>query len=229
MKEDNKRLESSLFNRAIDRFLRYCAAERGSSANTRDSYRQDLSAFTRSCIESGKNSPVEIDALQLVSYFIYLRDKGLAPTSVARAQSAIKQFYSFLIEEGDIKEDPTENLHSPALLKKLPGVLSKEETFSILDQPDTSTVGGRRDSALFEVIYGAGLRVSEAINLEIESINFDIGIIRCLGKGSKERIVPVNNTALNAVRRYIYEPLKDGVSARDVQRKGKETRFVFFE
>ena len=128
---------------------------------------------------------------------------GLKARSTARYLSSLRMFFRFLTQEGKIKSDPTSNIDSPKIWKLLPEVLSVEEVELLLKQPEKDTDGGLRDSAILELLYAAGLRVSELVNLKMEQIDFEEGILFCKGKGSKERIVPIGSTAGEAVKKYI--------------------------
>jgi integrase/recombinase XerD len=132
-----------------------------------------------------------------------LRNEGLAPSSVARCLSSLKSFYGFLLIEGLILENPTETISSPRPWKKLPNVMSLEEVNALLAAPDINTLAGVRDLAMLELIYATGLRVSELISLKISSFDLEVGYLRTLGKGSKERIVPIGDVAKTTINSYI--------------------------
>lgn len=132
-----------------------------------------------------------------------LKDSGLSASSIARNLAAIKVFYRFLVRERILKADPSGLLESPKLWKKIPDVLSIEEVEDLLRACDLHQTQGVRDRAILELMYATGLRVSEAVNLKVQDVNFDAGFLRCIGKGSKERIVPLGREAVISVKRYL--------------------------
>src|SRR3989338_1866400 len=175
----------------IDTFLNYLSVERGLSQNTILSYQRDLKAYM-SFIALNK-----IDALskttkdEVISFMLSQKDKGLNPNSIARRLVAIKEFYRFLVRERILKADPTSIIDSPKLWKKIPDALSLNEVESLLEQPNIRNEQGLRDRAILESLYATGMRVSEAVNLKIDNVNLDIGFLRCIGKGNKERVIPI--------------------------------------
>ena len=144
----------------------------------------------------------------------------LSSRSVARNISAIKTFFRFLVSEGTIKDNPARLLEIPRPFKKLPVVLSRTEIERLLSQPDLSHPRGRRDSAMLELLYATGLRVSELVGLKAVNINLEAGFVRTLGKGSKERIVPMGEEAMESVRNYISD-------VRLLQKKGLDSPYIF--
>ncbi len=179
----------------------YLKAERGLSSNTTAAYRGDLMKFC-AFLEGAKKSLGEIKRQDLNEFFMAQKEKGFSATSVARAMIAIKVFYKFLYQFKIVSENPTEVLQSPHLWKTLPDVLSLEEVERFLGAIDTSEITGKRDSVIFEVMYSTGLRVSELVTIKSHDVNLDVGFVRCLGKGTKERIVPIGKKAIAAVKRY---------------------------
>jgi integrase/recombinase XerD len=135
-----------------------------------------------------------------------LRKEGLSPRSVARALVAARSFFRFLMVDRVIQVDPTEHLENPRAFRPLPRFLSQAEVGNLLKQPDPSTPIGNRDRAMLEVLYASGLRVSELVNLTLPQVNFSLGVLSCMGKGSKERIVPLGREAQQALQEY----LRDG-------------------
>lgn len=194
-----------------DSFLRL---ERGLSANTLGAYRRDLIQFARG-VDS--KSPAAVTRRDILEHLMRLRDKGLNPSSVARKLVAIKVFFRFLLAQGLVAADPAVVIESPRLMKGLPEVLDVEEVASLLNsapgpaRPDRTGSGGRdgihglRDRALLELLYACGLRVSEASGLKATDLNLEAGFLRCLGKGGKERVVPVGRQARQWIRRYLEE------------------------
>jgi len=191
--------------RGLDRFLDHLRLERGLSDNTVEAYERDLSHYLGSLADRRVDRPEDIAAAHVSAYLRALGELGMEPSSVARNLTAIRMYHRFLLTEGVVDTVPTDDLKPPKLGRKLPSVLSVEEIDRLLDQPDTATNLGVRDRALLEAIYGAGLRVSEAVDLRPGQIVFDVEILRVMGKGSKERLIPIGRPALAWVRRYLDE------------------------
>lgn len=187
----------------IETFLNYLSVERGLSQNTIVSYRKDLKVY----IDFLKS--LHIDALSqttkndITNFMLYQRDKGLAANSIARSLAAIKVFYRFLTRERILRTDPTSLIDSPKLYKKIPDTLSLNEVEVLLNQPNIRDKLGMRDKAILEVLYATGMRVSEAVNLKKDNVNLDIGFLRCIGKGNKERVIPMGKKAINSLKRYL--------------------------
>ncbi|MDE6808661.1 MAG: site-specific tyrosine recombinase XerD [Muribaculaceae bacterium] len=192
----------------IDRILRgfgaYLRLERGLADNTRESYLFDIAKFIEFLKrESQTLRSVTDESLQ--AFVADLHDLGIAPRSQARIISGLKSFFKYLKAENYIDEDPTINLESPQTGRHLPEVLTVEQIDMLIDEIDKSTPEGRRNNAIIEVMYGCGLRVSELVNLEINKLFFDDGYIVVTGKGSKERIVPISDVAIDLVSSYLTE------------------------
>ena len=187
----------------LEEFLNYLSVERGLSDNTIVAYRQDLNKYSaylnRRKVDLLENS----DRKVITNFLLYLKDRNLAATSIARVLVAIKMFYRFLNRERYIKEDITSVLESPKLWKRLPEVLTVSEVENLLKIPRGGDWMAVRDRAAMELMYATGMRVSEVINLKVDNLNLDIGFVRCIGKGQKERIVPLGSIAREAVKRYL--------------------------
>lgn len=192
----------------IDRLLRgfgaYLQLERGLSDNTRESYLFDISKFLDFLKRENQRLRSVTDQ-SLQAFVADLHDLGIAPRSQARIISGLKSFFKYLKAENYIDEDPTLNLESPQMGRHLPEVLTVEQIDMLIDEIDKSTPEGRRNNAIIEVMYGCGLRVSELVNLEINKLYFDEGYIVVTGKGSKERIVPISDVAIDLVKEYMTE------------------------
>jgi integrase/recombinase XerD len=184
-----------------DQFINYLRIERGLADNTVQAYSRDLTRFFL-FLEERKLSPLEISREQ-ISEHLGILARQLSSKSVARNVSAIKTFFRFLVSEGIIKSSPARLLETPRLSRRLPDVLSKAEVERLLSQPDPSKPGGQRDRAMLELLYATGLRVSELVGLKTSNINLEAGYVRTLGKGSKERIVPMGEKAMEAVKEYL--------------------------
>lgn len=188
----------------------YLTVERGYSTNTRDAYIDDVSKLLNALEASGiEPEDATVDVLR--SFMSDLHDIGITARSAARILSGIKNFYKWLRLEGVTDLDPTELLESPAIGSHLPSVLSIDEINALSAAPDLSDVLGRRNHAIIETMYGCGLRVSELCGLQISHIDFRNAVMLIQGKGSKERLIPVNDTALELLQRYIYDGDRDSV------------------
>ena len=191
-------------NFLIQRFLRYLRAEKNLSDNTINSYQFDLNRFC-SFITSKDTSIEDVKPKQISDYIHVLFDLGLAGSSVARNLSAIRMFYRFLFVEGDVNDDPAALIDSPKAPARLPLVLSITQILSILEQPDLNDKLGIRDRAMLEFLYGTGVRVSELINIKIRDLSGDEKLVRVIGKGGKERLIPCGEVAIHFVQRYLNE------------------------
>jgi integrase/recombinase XerD len=191
-------------DRSIDTYLTYLRDVRRMSPNTVESYARDLAALGAFAEAQG----VSVDALgrrELESFVRSLMSGGLAPRSVARAVACIRGFYRFLALEKTLEQSPADDLRPPKAWPALPRYLDLAEVDRLLAQPDTSTPRGLRDKALIEVLYATGLRVSELVALRASDLNLDEGYLTCMGKGDKERMVPLGHEAADWVRRYVRE------------------------
>lgn len=184
-------------------FIAYLAVEKGLSANTQAAYRRDLIKMKSWLQEKGLNSWDQVSRVQIVDYLACLLDYGMTPATVSRNLSSVKTFYKFLIQEGIVSINPTDNLESPRLARRLPGVLTVDEVDRLLSLPDPIKPLGIRDRAMLELMYASGMRVSELLGLKVDDVNLLAGFSHCMGKGKKERIVPINQTAVEWVSRYL--------------------------
>ena len=185
------------------RFLDHVRLERGLADHSVEAYERDLVRYLSSLVTSGIDTVGRVTPKDVSDYVRLLDDIGLAASSVARNLTAVRVFHTFLVTDGLVEENPTENQRPPKVGRKLPEVLTIEEMGALLGQPDLDTDLGVRDRALLEMIYGVGVRVSEAVDLQKSQLVFDVGVVRVFGKGSKERIVPVGDQAQRWVRRYL--------------------------
>ncbi len=183
-------------------FVNYLRVERGLSPRTVEVYRRDVRKFLQHC-QVRRLEPTGIERAQLVDFLGQLYKQGLDARTVARQLVSLRAFYRFLLQEEAVAADPTAEVASPRVWKRLPGYLTLEEVERLLRQPDRKTPAGLRDRAMLELLYATGLRVSELVGLEVTDLELEMGTLRCLGKGSKERVVPVGREAVNALREYL--------------------------
>jgi integrase/recombinase XerD len=185
----------------IREHLLYLQVEKGLAGNSVESYRRDL-ARLKAYAESRGREPQALDKAELTQFVMSLTREGLSPRSVARMISSVRGFYRYLLLDGHLKADPTSDLMSPQAGQKLPRFLTQEEVEQLIEAPDTTTPAGVRDRAMIELLYATGLRVSELIGLTTASVDVDRGLLSCMGKGSKQRSIPVGRSALVWLRKY---------------------------
>jgi integrase/recombinase XerD len=176
--------------------------ERGLSPNTVSAYMQDLKKLQQYSDER-KLDISQLKQEDLIGWSHELLSQGLSPRSAARSMNAARSFYRYLVGDRIIISDPTENLETPRSLKPLPRFLNRDEVEKLISAPDTDTAIGNRDRAMLEVLYASGLRVSELIKLAVTQVDLNLGIVTCIGKGSKERIVPIGSLARERVEEYV--------------------------
>lgn len=184
-------------------FLAYLTVEKGLADNTLQSYGRDLRGFLVYIKSHQINSLDEVRQTTIVGYLLYLQGQGRATSTVSRCLASLKSFFHFAAREGRISHDPTLNLESPKQQKKLPRVLTTEEVSLLLSRPCGPSTGGLRDRAMLEILYATGLRVSELIGLDCTHVDLEFGYVKCFGKGSKERIVPLGSVAARALKDYL--------------------------
>ncbi len=190
-------MESLLF-----RYLNYLTVEKGMAINTRDAYHRDLQKYFR--FLKDKNIPLQnISRTNLQDYLIFLKKNGLSSRTLARNLATLKGFHRFLVKEGILSLDPTADFESPRIGMKLPRVLTLNEVEKLLTLPDESNSLGIRDRAMLELLYATGIRVSELISLKISDIHLEGAYLRCRGKGSKERIIPLGSVAREKISQYL--------------------------
>jgi integrase/recombinase XerD len=187
----------------VDEFLNAMAVERGVADNTLAAYSRDLRRYLTFLEGQEIASPGMVTRSHLQAFLAGLRDAGLASRSVARAMSALRTFHRFLAAEGYVRHDPTSLLRVPRVARSLPGVLSGDEIERLLQSPQVSQPRGLRDRAMLELLYATGLRVSELLSIPLTALDLTVGFVRCLGKGGKERVVPVGSSALEWLREYL--------------------------
>ena len=190
----------------LTRFLNYLLIERGVSQNTLESYGRDLHRFVAFVEENKKITDLQkITPEVIVEYLTTIREEGLAANSMNRALAALRGFYKYLLRERLIEDNPLANIELAKVWMRLPDTISKEEMKLILDQPGNQNNAAIRNAAMLELLYATGVRVSELVNLTMNSVNWQVGFLIVMGKGSKERIVPVGKIAYDCLRRYVEE------------------------
>jgi integrase/recombinase XerD len=184
----------------LKNYTDFLKIEKRYSTNTVESYHRDISRFLQF---SGERPLEAFDSTRIRSYLMKCLDEGRNSRSTARYLSSLKSFFNFLREENYIKENPAEILESPKLWRKLPNVIGLDEVEALLACPDPKTLQGIRDKAMLEVLYATGLRASELVSLKVSDVDLQVGYLRSMGKGSKERVVPLGAIAQEAVQDYI--------------------------
>ena len=200
----------------VDQYLNYLLTEKGLSRTTLESYSSDMVRYREFLVQNRVRKISETDTALIIKHLIALRDAGLNARSRARHLVSIRGFYRFMVQEKIINHDPARLVDLPKTSLKLPDVLSVKEMSQLLEAPNTAKHLGARDAAMLELLYAAGLRVSELVNLKLQDVNLEAGFVRVLGKGSKERVVPIGNHAREKVVFYIqnsrHKLLKKSVS-----------------
>jgi len=202
----------------IQAFLDFCRIEKGLAPNSVEAYRRDLARFREFSERHLEDAAPGVEGIR--RYVDSLYGAGLAGRSIARHISTLRNFYAFLLREQRIDADPTSLLPLPRQWRGLPKYLSLEEVDRIVAAPDVSRPTGLRDRAMLELLFAAGLRVSELCRLEVSDLNADMGVLRVMGKGNRQRMVPVGKVALAAVSAYLE-------SARPALLRGSSSRYLF--
>jgi integrase/recombinase XerD len=187
-------------------YLHYLTVERGLAANTLQSYERDLKKYTTYLQKELNHINYNtITRNDIMSFLYHLKDTGKATTTIARTIASIRSFHQFLIREKVAEQDPSVHIETPKTERRLPKILSSAEVDNLMEAPEGNTPFGLRDRAMIELLYATGIRVSEMIQLNLSDAHLTMGFIRCLGKGNKERIIPVGRMASNALTTYIEE------------------------
>ncbi|RJP77897.1 MAG: site-specific tyrosine recombinase XerD [Desulfobacteraceae bacterium] len=204
----------------IDQYLQHLTIEKGLSANTIESYQRDLFRFFDFLNHNGIKDLSECDTAVLLKYIIDMRKEGLSARSRARHIVTLRGFFNFLVQEKSLGTDPTEIIDLPKTGLRLPDFLSVDEISLLLKMPDTGNPKGVRDSAMLELLYAAGLRVSELVNIQLGTVYLESGFVRVMGKGSKERVVPIGGFARESLETYIR-------TARPLLLKNIQSKYLF--
>lgn len=188
----------------VKSYTRYLKLERNYSPNTLAAYQNDLSWLLSFC-EQQEMSPLDMQLEDLHHFAVQLHEHQIGPTSQARILSGIRSFYKYLLLSGEIEQDPTELLESPHLGERLPEVLSTDEIDQIQKSIDLSKPEGQRNKTIIEVLFSCGLRVSELVNLKLSNLYLEEGFVRVMGKGSKERLVPISSKAIRELKYWFMD------------------------
>ncbi|NQS99963.1 MAG: site-specific tyrosine recombinase XerD [Candidatus Omnitrophica bacterium] len=199
----------------VDEFINYISVEKGLAENTISSYRRDLNKYIDYLEKNNIKSLSQVKRKDVTSFMLDLKDKGLNSNSIAHALVAVKVLHRFLVSERYLKDDITGVLSLPKLWKRLPEVLSLADVDKLLRAPNLKLRLGIRDKAFLELIYATGMRVSEVTNLKLIDLNLDMGFAKCIGKGQKERIIPIGTFAQKALSRYIEKARPGFAKAKD--------------
>lgn len=195
----------------INSFLNYLSVEKGFSENTAEAYHNDLYQLANFAEEQASKfgsipSWGNFSRQAMLSYLLHLKEKRYAPTTVARKIAAAKSFFGFMVAEGKLRDNPTQNLGSLKIGKSLPKPISISQVRLLLEQPGKlSTPEAKRDTAMLQLLYATGMRVSELVSLNMKDIDTEGGFVRCFGKGHKERLIPIHQRAASAVDEYVGE------------------------
>lgn len=215
---------SILLDDAVQRFAEYGALEKGLARNTLAAYGTDLAFFSSFCHERGITEVTAVSSADLTAFLLARLESGLGLRSVARNAVAVRRLFAFLRREELIDADPAATLEVPRVGRSLPRALSDDEVSALLGAPSNETPEGIRDRAMLELLYASGLRVSELVELPVSGLNLEAGYVRVWGKGAKERIVPMGEPAMDAIRRYI--DLARGVLLHEAGRSSSPRLFV---
>lgn len=205
----------------IDQYLTHLKAERYLAANTVESYAHDLRRLSESLAKRGVKDPSGIEEHHILAFLVTLHKEKIGSRSVSRYLSAIRGFFVFLLRMKAIEKDPTAKVESPAKWKKLPKFLSLTDVDAMLAAPDQKETLGKRDHAIIQLLYASGLRISEVASLTMERLNLQHGYLLVIGKGSKERAVPIGSQAMRAITEYM-----DEVRGRLLNKKVDDHLFI---
>lgn len=211
----------------IAEFINYISVERGLAKNTLMAYTRDLEKYTDYLSDKKITNPDRVNREHISGFMFDLKKYGMTPTTVCRHLASIKMYHRFLVRENLAKDDPTTLVETPKLWKRMPDVLTQKEVESLIEASRGKGWQALRDYAILEIFYASGLRVSELVDLKVTSINFDVGFVRAVGKGSKERLIPLGKKAREAIGIYLTKsrPKVAGPAAGDalfLSRLGKK-------
>ncbi|MBF0491121.1 MAG: tyrosine-type recombinase/integrase, partial [Candidatus Omnitrophica bacterium] len=191
----------------VSEFINYMAVERGLAKNTLSAYTLDLEKYLDFLSQRKVKAPDAVSREEITNFMMSLKKNGMSATSICRHLAAVKMFHRFLVRENFSKEDPTTLVDTPKLFKRIPDVLTQKEIDAMLEIALKGGAKKKRDYVILELFYASGMRVSEMVELKLISVNLDVGFVRVIGKGSKERLVPIGRKAREALAHY-YEKVR---------------------
>lgn len=186
----------------VQKFINFLERDKRLSSNTLQSYKRDIEQYLAYLLEINLQNISNTNKTTIITYLLHLQKKGRATSTISRNLASIRSFYQYLTKNKLIDQDPTSELESPKVQKKLPQILSTQEVELLLDQPKCIDLKGFRDKAMLELLYATGIRVSELISLNLNDINMEVGFIKC-NKGTRERMVPIGSIAITALKEYM--------------------------
>jgi len=186
----------------VQKFINFLEKDKRLSLNTLQSYRRDIEQYMSYLREINLNNITNTNKTTIIAYLLHLQKKGRATSTISRNLASIRSFYQYITKNKIVDKDPTLELESPKVEKKLPQILSTQEVELLLEQPKCTDLKGYRDKAMLELLYATGIRVTELISLDITDINLEMGFIKC-NKGSRERMIPIGSIATKALQEYI--------------------------
>lgn len=192
-----------MMKKHLQTFMQYVSVERGLARNTLESYERDLTLYLDYLNKQDIQTMQETRKSHITHYLLHLKQLGRANSTVSRTMVSIRSFYQFLVRERLLDSDPSLHMNTPKVTRRLPKALNVNEVEDLLNSPRTETAHGMRDKAMLEVLYATGIRVSELVSLNVSSVNLGMGFLRVIGKGSKERIIPLGRIAIQFLEEYI--------------------------
>lgn len=186
----------------VQKFIGFLEKDKRLSTNTLQSYRRDIEQYIAYLREMNLSSITSTNKTTVIAYLLSLQKKGRATSTISRNLASIRSFYQYISKNKIMDVDPTADLESPKVEKRLPQILSTQEVELLLEQPKCVDLKGYRDKAMLELLYATGIRVSELISLNVEDLNLEVGFIRC-NKGTRERVIPIGSMAINALQEYL--------------------------
>lgn len=192
-------------DKTITGYKNYIKDEKKLTQNTSEAYIRDITLFKEYLLENNIKQLKDVNKTIIITYLMYLQKKGRATSTISRNLASIRCFFQYLLNNNIIKEDPTMNLKSPKLEKKIPSVLTIEEVNLLLSQPNINDFKGSRDKAMLELLYATGLKVSEIVALDIDSVDLDLGMVSVKEVDNNQRVIPIGSIAIDSLIHYIQE------------------------
>ncbi|GAB6990378.1 site-specific tyrosine recombinase XerD [Paenibacillus pini] len=189
----------------VQPFIRYMGEEKGLTPNTLESYERDIIQFMEYCAQRGIHKVDQIKRIHISTYMGHLKQNHFAASTITRKMVSLRSFFHYLMKESHIQQDPTMNLETPKVEKKIPKVLTVEEVERLLESPDSSSPQGMRDKAMLELLYATGMKVSELMSLNVGDVHTDLRFLRCTSSSGKERILPISHVSADYMGQYLSE------------------------